>query len=68
MVICVAFTSVAVCAVPLKVTVELEEKFVPLMVNVCAAAPAAEEAGEILAMLGMGLLETPAPPEPQAVI
>ena len=52
----------------MKVTVELEEKFVPLMVNVCAAAPAAAEVGEILVMLGMGLLETPALPEPQAVI
>jgi hypothetical protein len=54
----------------LKVTVELDMKFVPVMVNVCAAAPAVTEDGERLVMLGRGLDvggagEPPPPPPPQ---
>jgi hypothetical protein len=36
--------------------VEVERKFVPLMVRVCAAAPAVAELGERLVMVGAGLL------------
>jgi len=50
----VELTKVAVCATALKVTVELVRKFDPLMVRVCAAAPAVAEAGETEAMLGTG--------------
>jgi hypothetical protein len=38
----------------LYVTVELERKFAPLMVNVCAAAPAVTDEGERLLILGTG--------------
>jgi len=49
------------------VTVELDMKLVPLIVNVCAAVPAVTEDGERLVMLGMGLdvgggVELPPPP------
>jgi hypothetical protein len=37
------------------VTVEVETKFDPLMIRVCAAAPAVAEAGETLMMAGAGL-------------
>jgi len=50
----VALTNVAVCPAPLYVTVEVDRKFVPLMVSVCAAAPALADAGERLVTLGMG--------------
>jgi hypothetical protein len=36
--------------------VELERKFVPLMVSVCAPAPAVAVAGDRLVMVGAGLL------------
>jgi hypothetical protein len=36
--------------------VELERKFVPLMVSICAAAPAVAVAGERLVMLGTGFV------------
>ena len=52
---CVALTYVAVWATALYVTVELERKFVPLIVKVCAAAPGAAEVGERLVMVGAGL-------------
>jgi hypothetical protein len=38
------------------VTIEVERKLVPLMVSVCAAAPAVAEEGERLVMAGTGLL------------
>jgi hypothetical protein len=46
-------------------------KFMPLMVNVCAAAPTVTEEGERLVILGTGLDvggvgELPPPPPPQA--
>jgi hypothetical protein len=49
------------------VTVELERKFVPLMVRVCAAAPTVVEEGERLVILGTGFdggggEELPPPP------
>ena len=43
------------CAKPLKVTVELERKLVPLIVSVWAAAPAVTEEGERLVIVGTGL-------------
>ncbi|MGA2075850.1 MAG: hypothetical protein ABSH52_20355 [Terriglobia bacterium] len=48
---------------------ELERKFVPLMVNVCAAAPAVTEEGERLVILGTGFNvgggdDPPLPPPP----
>jgi hypothetical protein len=68
---CVELMKVALWAALLYVTVELERKFVPLMVSVSAAAPAVAEDGERLVMLGTGLdgggTELP-PPPPQAVI
>ena len=36
-------------------TVDIETKFVPLIVNVCAAAPAAAADGERLEIAGTGL-------------
>jgi hypothetical protein len=42
--------------VPLKSTDELEIKFVPVTVNVNAPEPAAAFAGEILVIVGTGLL------------
>ncbi len=40
----------------MKVTVELLRNPVPLMVSVCAAAPAASEPGDNVTMAGTGLL------------
>jgi len=61
-------TKVAVCPVPLYVTVELLRKFVPLIVSVWATVPAVAEEGERLVIVGAGLstvkltaLETPPP-------
>jgi len=51
---CVELTNVAVWNFPLKVTVELERKFVPVMVTDCVWEPAVTEEGERLAMLGRG--------------
>ena len=51
------------------VAVEPERKFVPLIVNVCVAAPAVTEAGERLVMLGMGFVVVVVElPPPQAVV
>jgi hypothetical protein len=62
-------TNVALCATPLKVTVELERKFVPLMVRVCAVAPAVAEVGDRVVMAGTGLVMiVEAPPQPVARI
>ena len=55
MVNCVALTYVAACATALKVTVELERKFEPLMVRAWAAAPAVTEDGDRLTMDGTAL-------------
>src|SRR5208282_5735555 len=52
---CPAFTNVAACATALYVTVEVETKFVPLMLSVCAAAPALAEEGDRLAIVGTRL-------------
>jgi O-methyltransferase involved in polyketide biosynthesis len=53
---------------PLYVTVELDMKFVPLMVRVCTAAPAVTEEGERVVILGTGFdgggEELPPPPLP----
>jgi hypothetical protein len=48
----VALTYVAACAEPLYVTVEEAKKFAPLIVSVCAAAPAVTEVGERVVMAG----------------
>jgi hypothetical protein len=66
----VEFTNVAVCATPLYVTVEVERKFVPLIVSVCAAAPTVAELGDRLVMVGTGSVvesgtAAVAPPPPQ---
>lgn len=65
---CVALTNVAVCPTPLYVTVEVDSKLVPLMVSICAAAPALAEEGERVVMLGTGLggggEDDPPPPPP----
>jgi hypothetical protein len=50
----VEFTNVVVLAWPLKVTNELEIKFVPFTVSVNAPEPAAAFAGEILLSVGTG--------------
>src|SRR5208282_3410846 len=52
---CPAFTNVAACATELYVTVDVETKLVPLMLSVCAAAPAFVELGERLVIVGAGL-------------
>ena len=49
-----ALTNVVVLALPLKLTTELETKFVPLTVNVKAAAPAVTLVGEIDVSVGTG--------------
>ena len=51
-----ALTKVVTLAVPLKSTDELEIKFVPVTINVNAPDPAAAFAGEILLIVGTGLL------------
>jgi hypothetical protein len=48
----VELTIVGVWATPWYVTVEVEAKFVPLMVRVWAAAPAVDEAGDRLVIAG----------------
>src|SRR5579862_8515689 len=50
----VALTKVVVWATPLYVTVEVLRKPVPLIVRVCAAAPAVAEVGEIVVIAGTG--------------
>lgn len=50
------FTNVVVLEAPLNVTNEPETKFVPFTVKVNAPEPAAALAGEILLMVGTGLL------------
>ena len=53
---CVAVTNVVVRAEPLKFTVEVLTKFVPLTVRVNPASPAVLVAGEILVVVGTRLL------------
>src|SRR2546426_12088680 len=53
---CVALTKVVVRAEPLKFTVELETKFVPFTVSVKAASAADLLIGEMLVVVGAGLL------------
>jgi hypothetical protein len=50
---CVALTNVVVPAVPPKLTVEPVTKFVPLIVSVNAAPPAAALLGEIVVIVGV---------------
>ena len=52
---CIALTNVAACADPLYVTVEVDTKFVPLIVSVCADEPALVEEGDRLVIVGVGL-------------
>jgi len=52
---CVALTNVVLRAVPPKVTIEAATKFVPLIVSVKAALPAAALFGEIVLIVGAGL-------------
>jgi hypothetical protein len=65
---CVELTKVAVWATPLKVTVELETKPVPVIVSVCAVAPAITGVGDRPVIVGTALitvklsvLDTPPP-------
>jgi hypothetical protein len=51
---CVELTDVGVWGTALKLTVEAEAKFVPLMVSVCAAVPIIAEFGESPVMAGTG--------------
>jgi len=53
---CVVDTNVVVRAAPLKFTAEPETKFVPVTVSVNAASPEFFVAGEILVVVGAGLL------------
>jgi uncharacterized protein (DUF2236 family) len=53
---CVALTNVVVHAVPPKFTIEAATKFVPLIVSVKAAPPATALFGEIVVIVGVGLL------------
>lgn len=57
---CVEFTNAAVCTTPLKVTMDVDTKFSPTNVNVCAPVPATTVDGDKLVRLGCGLLPTPA--------
>src|ERR1700747_1949060 len=52
---CVELTNVVVGAVPPKLTIETATKFVPVIVNVKAAPPAAVLFGEIVVIAGAGL-------------
>jgi hypothetical protein len=52
----VEFTNVAACGTALYVTVEVARKFVPLIVRVCAGAPAVAEVGDRLVIVGRGLV------------
>ena len=63
-----ALTYATAWAVLLKVTVELFRKPVPLMVSVCATAPAVSEEGDSDVTIGTGLLGggVPPPPPPHA--
>jgi hypothetical protein len=51
----VGLTNVVVDAVPAKLTIDVETKFVPLTVNVKAAPPAMALFGEIVVIAGVGL-------------
>ena len=53
---CVELTKVAACELPLYVTIEVERRFVPLIVKVCATAPAVADEGDRLVIAGTGLL------------
>src|SRR5216683_212002 len=53
---CVALTNVVVFAAPLKLTTEVDAKFVPLTVSVNAAPPAGAPAGNKVVIVGTGLL------------
>lgn len=53
---CVALTKVVVLGAPLKITDEVETKFVPFTISVNPPEPAAAFAGEILEMLGTGFV------------
>jgi hypothetical protein len=53
---CVALTNVVVRAAPPKLTIEAAMKFVPLIVSVKAAPPASAVFGEIVVIVGVGLL------------
>jgi hypothetical protein len=59
MVKAVELTKLTLCATPLYVAVAPETKFEPLIVRVCAVAPATAEAGERLAIVGTGLFIAP---------
>lgn len=52
---CVELTNVVVGEVPPKLTIEAAMKFVPVMVSMKAAPPAAEVFGEIAVIVGVGL-------------
>src|SRR6266852_3255614 len=52
----VAFTKVVGCAAPFHCMTEVERKFVPFTVNVKVGPPAVALVGEILVVVGMGLL------------
>jgi hypothetical protein len=53
---CVALTNLVVRAAPPKLTIEAATKFVPLTVSVKAAPPASAVFGEIVVIVGIGLL------------
>src|SRR6266446_6776441 len=53
---CVALTNVVVFAAPLKLTTEVDTKFVPLTVSVNAAPPAGALVGNKVVIVGTGLL------------
>src|SRR5271156_3692267 len=63
---CVELTNVVGIAPPPKLTIEDATKFVPLIVSVNAAPPAAALFGEIVVIVGVGLaVEAVPPPPPQ---
>jgi len=64
---CVALTNVVLRTVPPKLTIEAATKFVPLIVSVKPAPPAMALLGEIVVIVGVGLVltvEVVPPPHP----
>jgi hypothetical protein len=64
----VELTNVVVCTTPLKLTVEPETKFVPVMVKVCEAEPTGTQAEVRVVMTGVIAPTVPPPGVPQQLV